>query len=258
MPPRQMTPTSVVPPPMSTTIEPEASLTPAGRRRSPRPWAPRSGRRRWRRRRAPISRIARRSTWVEPQGTQMMMRGLGRSTERGWTILMNCLSICSVTVKSAITPSFIGRMASMLPGTLPSMALASLPTAWMVFLPLRAAFVADGDDRGLVEHDALAAHVDQRVGGAEVDGEVGREIAAQGGEHGRCRWVGQRRRPASAVGRPRVGTSGSGGRPGPAGQRGDGCTGVSGPQCRRQAGMIAASACRTAASPRQGLVDNRR
>ena len=75
------------------------------------------------------SRIARRSTWVEPQGTQMMMRGLGFNTERGCTILMNCLSICSVTVKSAITPSFIGRMASMLPGTLPNMALASCPTA---------------------------------------------------------------------------------------------------------------------------------
>ncbi len=66
----------------------------------------------------------------------MMIRGLGRSTERGWTILMNCLSICSVTVKSAMTPSFIGRMASMLPGTLPSIALASVPTAWIVFLPL--------------------------------------------------------------------------------------------------------------------------
>ena len=79
--------------------------------------------------------MARRSTWVEPQGTQMMMRGLGFRTDRGWTILMNCLSICSVTVKSAITPSFIGRMASMLPGTLPSMALASWPTAWIVFLP---------------------------------------------------------------------------------------------------------------------------
>jgi hypothetical protein len=65
----------------------------------------------------------------------MMMRGLGRSSERGCTILMNCLSICSVTVKSAITPSFIGRIASMLPGTLPSMALASAPTAWIVFLP---------------------------------------------------------------------------------------------------------------------------
>jgi hypothetical protein len=134
MPPSEITPTSVVPPPMSTTIEPEASLTPAGRRRWPRPSVPRSGRPR----EAPApradSRMARRSTWVEPQGTQMMMRGLG-AQQRGWTILMNCLSICSVTVKSAITPSFIGRMASMLPGTLPSMALASLPTAWMVFLP---------------------------------------------------------------------------------------------------------------------------
>ena len=75
------------------------------------------------------SRMARRSTWVEPQGTQMMMRGLGRKIPRGCTILMNCLSICSVTVKSAITPSFMGRMASILPGTLPSIALASLPTA---------------------------------------------------------------------------------------------------------------------------------
>ena len=85
----------------------------------------------------------------------MMMRGLGLSTERGWTILMNCLSICSVTVKSAITPSFIGRMASMLPGTLPSMALASAPTAWMVFLPLGPPSWRMADDRGLVEHDAL-------------------------------------------------------------------------------------------------------
>ena len=75
------------------------------------------------------SRIARRSTWVEPQGTQMMILGLGLRMDRGWTILMNCFSICSVTVKSAMTPSFIGRMASMLPGTLPSIALASAPTA---------------------------------------------------------------------------------------------------------------------------------
>jgi len=60
----------------------------------------------------------------------------GGSDLESCTMRMNCLSICSVTVKSAITPSFIGRMASMLPGTLPSMALASAPTAWMVFLPL--------------------------------------------------------------------------------------------------------------------------
>jgi hypothetical protein len=86
---------------------------------------------------------------------------------------MNCLIICSVITKSAITPSFMGRMASMLPGTLPSMALASWPDGLDDLLAVRAAFVADGDDRGLVEHDALAAHVDQGVGGAEVDGEIG-------------------------------------------------------------------------------------
>ncbi|MNC92313.1 hypothetical protein D3C83_87110 [compost metagenome] len=35
----------------------------------------------------------------------------------------------SVTSKSAMTPSFIGRIASMLPGVRPSISLASLPTA---------------------------------------------------------------------------------------------------------------------------------
>jgi hypothetical protein len=47
-----------------------------------------------------------------------------------------------------------------------------------------AAFVADRDHRGLVEHDALAAHVDQGVGGAEVDGEVGRKLPTEGFKHG--------------------------------------------------------------------------
>src|SRR2546426_9871899 len=42
---------------------------------------------------------------------------------------MKYVSIFSVTVKSAITPSFMGRMARMLPGVRPSMSLASLPTA---------------------------------------------------------------------------------------------------------------------------------
>src|SRR5579872_4768845 len=35
----------------------------------------------------------------------------------------------SVTLKSAITPSFMGLMATMLPGVRPSISLASLPTA---------------------------------------------------------------------------------------------------------------------------------
>jgi hypothetical protein len=50
-------------------------------------------------------------------------------------------------------------------------------------LAVGAAFVADGDDGRLVEDDPLAAHVDQRVGGAEVDREVRREIATKGSEH---------------------------------------------------------------------------
>src|ERR1039458_3656076 len=35
----------------------------------------------------------------------------------------------SVTLKSAMTPSFMGLMATMLPGVRPSISLASLPTA---------------------------------------------------------------------------------------------------------------------------------
>ena len=81
--------------------------TPAGRHRSPRPSAPRSGRPRWRRAQR---RFADRAALDlgRAAGHQMMMRGLGFRMPRGWTILMNCLSICSVTVKSAMTPSFSG------------------------------------------------------------------------------------------------------------------------------------------------------
>ena len=43
--------------------------------------------------------------------------------------------------------------------------------------------VLDRDHRRLVEHDARAAHVDQRVGGAEIDGQVAGEIAAEAFEH---------------------------------------------------------------------------
>jgi hypothetical protein len=43
---------------------------------------------------------------------------------------MKWRSICSVTSKSAITPSLSGRMAWIVPGVRPSMRLASMPTAW--------------------------------------------------------------------------------------------------------------------------------
>src|ERR1700682_2105427 len=42
---------------------------------------------------------------------------------------MKYVSLFSVTLKSAITPSFIGLMATTLPGVRPSMSLASFPTA---------------------------------------------------------------------------------------------------------------------------------
>ena len=48
---------------------------------------------------------------------------------------MKCWSIFSVTVKSAITPSFSGRIAWMFPGVRPSMLFAASPTAAMLFVP---------------------------------------------------------------------------------------------------------------------------
>src|SRR5215208_6501951 len=56
------------------------------------------------------------------------MRGRTQ-TFRLWAFLMKYVSIFSVTSKSAMTPSFIGLIATILPGVRPSMSLASLPTA---------------------------------------------------------------------------------------------------------------------------------
>ena len=113
MPPRLMTATSDVPPPMSTTMLPVGS--PTGR---PAPIAAAIGssiRYAWR---APADRhassTARFSTPVTPDGTQTTTRGCA---QRFWcTFWMKCRSISSVTSKSAITPSLSGRMALIVPG----------------------------------------------------------------------------------------------------------------------------------------------
>ncbi|KAG1316855.1 hypothetical protein G6F63_015902 [Rhizopus arrhizus] len=95
MPLSEITATSVVPPPMSMTIEPRASVT-----GMPAPIAAAIGSSIRNTSRAPASSadslIARRSTWVEPAGTQTSTRGLGRSTRDLCTFLMKCLSIASV------------------------------------------------------------------------------------------------------------------------------------------------------------------
>ena len=131
MPLSEITATSEVPPPMSSTIAPRASCT-----GMPAPIAAAIGSSIRNTSRAPApsadSLIARRSTWVEPHGTQTSTRGLGRRKRDLCTCLMKCCSIASVMVKSAITPSFIGRTVAILPGVRPSMRLASPPTAAIV------------------------------------------------------------------------------------------------------------------------------
>ena len=98
---------------------------------------------------------------------------------------MNCFSICSVTVKSAITPSFIGRIAVMLPGVRPEHLLGREADFLDHALAVGSAFLANRHDRRLVQHDALAADVDQRVGRTEIDREIAGKIAFEEFEH----WV---------------------------------------------------------------------
>ena len=122
-----MTATSVVPPPMSTTMLQVGSVI-----GSPAPMAAAMGSSIRNTSRAPAdsadSRTARFSTWVMPDGTAMMIRGRTK-VRRLCTLWMKWRSMASVTSKSAMTPSRIGRMATMLPGVLPSIFLASMPTA---------------------------------------------------------------------------------------------------------------------------------
>ena len=111
MPPSEITATSVVPPPISTTMEPEGSVT-----GSPAPIAAAIGSSISCTRRAPalsaLSWMARRSTAVEPDGTQTMISGEAKP-RRLCTLRMKCLIISSATSKSAITPSRSGRLAVM-------------------------------------------------------------------------------------------------------------------------------------------------
>src|SRR5690554_3524811 len=62
-----------------------------------------------------------------------MTLGLGGRKLFSCTFLIKCCNIFSVTSKSAITPSFIGRIAWILPGVRPNIRLASVPTAATLF-----------------------------------------------------------------------------------------------------------------------------
>ena len=90
---------------MSTTIEPIGRVT--GRSA---PIAAAIGSSISNTRRAPAldaaSRIARRSTTVEPDGTQSTTSGLPRNRTPAWALalVMKCLIICSAISRSAMTP----------------------------------------------------------------------------------------------------------------------------------------------------------
>src|SRR6266849_2378994 len=127
MPLMEITAMSVVPPPMSTTMFPKgfsigrpapiaAAMACSTRYTSLAPA------------RYAVSCTARFSTGVISLGTPMTMRGR-TSTCRLCAFWMKCVSIFSVTLKSAITPSFIGLMATTFPGVRPSISFASRPTA---------------------------------------------------------------------------------------------------------------------------------
>ena len=91
-----------------------------------------------------LSRTARLSTSVMPDGMAMTTRGFERLLLLAF--LMKCLSMASVTSKSAMTPSLSGRIATMSPGVLPSIRLASSPTARTIFVPALTA-TTDGSRR---------------------------------------------------------------------------------------------------------------
>ena len=128
IPPRLITATSVVPPPMSTMRLPVGS--PTGR---PAPIAAAMGSSISRAQRAPelsaASRTALFSTSVTPDGMPTSIRGRGIRPTRSCTLCTKYLSICSVTSKSLITPSLRGRTAMMLAGVRPSIRFASAPMA---------------------------------------------------------------------------------------------------------------------------------
>jgi len=53
------------------------------------------------------------------------------------------------------------------------------------FLSVGSTFVADGDDRGLIEHNAFVAGEYQGVGCAKINGKVGGEVPTESSEHSR-------------------------------------------------------------------------
>jgi regulator of protease activity HflC (stomatin/prohibitin superfamily) len=135
IPHNEITATSLVPPPMSTIMLPvgsdtgicapiaaamDSSIKPTLRAGTPAEIV--------------ASSIARFSTSVTPEGTQITTCGLREKKLPERAFLIKYLSMERVVSKSAITPSLSGRMATIEPGVLPIICLASSPTAITLFV----------------------------------------------------------------------------------------------------------------------------
>ena len=114
-----------------------SARSPACRRRSRPPSAPRSARPAG----AGIGRGVADRAALDARSSPTARRSRSRASARSGvlppcTLWMKCLIICSATSMSAITPSRSGRIASIWSGVLPIISLASSPTALTLLTPL--------------------------------------------------------------------------------------------------------------------------
>ena len=179
MPPRLMTATSVVPPPMSTMRLPDGSLT-----GSPAPIAAAIGSSMRRAQRAPAlsaaSRTARFSTSVTPDGMPSSIRGRGDQPDPVVDLvhevldhLLGHVEVADDAVAQRPDRDDVGRRP------------ADHPLGLGADRQDPPGLGVDRHDRRLAHDDAAVADVDQRVGGPEVDPDVAGEEAEDPVEHGR-------------------------------------------------------------------------
>ena len=182
MPPSEITPTSVVPPPMSTTIEPVASAT--GR---PAPIAAAIG---------SSIRYTWRGAGAERRFADRAALDLGRAAghadddARAGREQPRVVHLLDELLEHLLGDGEVGDHAVLhradggdVARRLAEHLLGRHADRLDRLLGVGPAFGANGDHRGLVQHDALAAHVDQGVGGAEVDRQIVGEVGAQETEH---------------------------------------------------------------------------
>ena len=178
MPPSEMTATSVVPPPISTTMLPEGSVT-----GSPAPIAAAIGSSISSTFRAPalsaLSWMARRSTAVEPEGHADDDHRRGEAppvlhlADEMLDHFLRDLEIGDDAVaQGADGVDVAGRAAEHLLGLVADRQHLLL-----------AAHIGDGDDAGFIKHDAAAFDINKGVRGAEIDSHVRRHKAEQAREH---------------------------------------------------------------------------